>query len=268
MNSLTTVEWKLARADDHLNVLGDLIEAFVRPPAGQVEPYGAFTEEDQETGETVLRGTVAADPPLGEIGVIIGDALHNLRSGLDHLAWKLGGDPPPNPGQSEFPIFLDRDAFRGSQRGRSGYTKIEGLDDHAQAIIEDIQPFNGGQERHPLWLLHELSRQDKHRLPLLTGAVVEGAVHAKASGDNAVEIGLVDLGGALNVGPFEDRQVIGRWSPGHFSPEPKSHEDLGLFFDVAFSPEGPAPGMPVMDTLLTIREFIDGEVLPRLAPFG
>jgi len=45
--------------------------------------------------------------------------------------------------------------------------KVGGIAPVARTIVEGLQPYRRGQNfaSHPLWVLHELSRIDKHRLP-------------------------------------------------------------------------------------------------------
>jgi hypothetical protein len=52
----------------------------------------------------------------------------------------------------------------GKATGRSGLKKIEALPDEAQTIIEELQPYHADDpELHPLWILNEYSRIDRHR---------------------------------------------------------------------------------------------------------
>ena len=150
------VQAKLTRAGEHLDALEAAIGEFL-----DSEPFRPRPGADTETEESVIRIQIVRAPPVVEWGVAIGDVLHNLRSFLDHLVWHLGGNPPPNEDTSEFPIFLDRVKYR-----RQGIERVVGAPPEAQAIIEDLQPFQRGHEAHldPLWSLYELSNADKHRL--------------------------------------------------------------------------------------------------------
>ena len=222
---LTGVELKLARANDHLEVLRDEIDSFLGT-ADAEKPYGSVLQKDDETGKRRLCASVHRRPPP-QISILIGDCLHNLRSALDHLAWKLGGDPPPNEKSSEFPIFWDRSLFRKNPSGRSGYDKIAGAEERAQAIIEDVQPFNRADDPKldPLWMLHELSTEDKHRLPVVTGLAVEGGVEAQLipGHPDRVDIGLSDYRGVLRLGTFYVGDPIAEWVAGELTPEPETH---------------------------------------------
>jgi len=95
---------------------------------------------------------------------LIGDIVHNLRSALNHLAWQLVLSEGNSPGSwTEFPVFADENVF-GEKAGR----KVRGIPADIVTYLEAIQPFHSpeGKERdgHPLWLIHELNRVDKHQV--------------------------------------------------------------------------------------------------------
>jgi hypothetical protein len=108
--------------------------------------------------------------------ITIGEILFNLRSALDHVAYELatshsGPSLDPKVAQSaEFPIFSSEEDFR--DRGRH---KIRAIAPDRQALIERMQPFPGRTSRAArtlvdeipeyLYLLHELARVERHRLP-------------------------------------------------------------------------------------------------------
>lgn len=74
---------------------------------------------------------------------------------------------PAPPINCEFPIFLDRTALDRSEKDRGSYLyKIRGItNQEVRSVIEAAQPFSRGDGRaHPLWVLHQLDIQDKHRL--------------------------------------------------------------------------------------------------------
>jgi|SRR5215212_2196849 len=133
-------------------------------------PYRIIHELDPQTSKKLVRVEVLSQPSV-RLGLLIGDCLHNLRSALDNLAYELAvaytGDPLPDAvaTRSEFPILGDR-PMKAGERQR----KIGGIHPDAQTIIEGLQPYQRGQHYavDPLWVLHELSNIDKHRLPLVT----------------------------------------------------------------------------------------------------
>jgi hypothetical protein len=250
------VRAKLTRAGEHLDALEAAIREFL-----DSQPYRPRPGADTETQESVIRIQIVRDAPVVEWGVVIGDVLHNLRSCLDHLAWHVGGNPPPNEATSEFPIFLDRARYR-----RRGIAKIAGAPPDAQAIIEDLQPFQRGDKAHldPLWSLHELSNFDKHRLLHVSVADVSGATYLmRAPAGSRSEFDTV------RFGPFEDDKVIARWplDPDSGVATPDAGEPFHFIFQITFGPDGPGRGQPVGEGLRRIHGHIGRVVLPRLAPF-
>jgi hypothetical protein len=255
-SSYYLVRAKLTRAREHRDALEAAIGEFL-----DSEPYRPRPGADTETEESVIRVQIVREPPVVEWGIAIGDVLHDLRSCLDHLAWHLGGNPPPNDDTSEFPIFLDRGKYR-----RRGIERIVGAPPEAQAVIEDLQPFQRGEEAHldRLWSLYELSNFDKHRLLHLSVAVLSGAdyfVSAPAGSRSEFD--------TVRFGPCEDGKVIARWplNPDSDVATPDAGKPFRFTFGITFDPDGPGRGQPVGEGLRRIDGHIGRVVLPRLAPF-
>lgn len=121
-------------------------------------------------GYRLIQEEYAASPPLIEWGVWTGECVHNLRSGLDNLAYalaRLHRDPPERPQDIAFPIYREKKKF-----DENGKRNIAQLPQQAAAVIERIQPFQrdgspeeGVAENDPLLLLQSLNNTDKHRVP-------------------------------------------------------------------------------------------------------
>jgi hypothetical protein len=120
----------------------------------------------------VLKGY--PDPPIS-FSTRFGDALHNYRSALDHIAWQLvcHGSTPPGPllddraqTNVQFPIYDTEVAFRNAVRAR-----LPGADKTAIGFIETRHKYVGGQTTNDaLQALASLSNDDKHRtLHIVTG---------------------------------------------------------------------------------------------------
>lgn len=129
---------------------------------------------DPETEESVLFINYMPDLDgfLARCSLIIGDALNNLRSSLDRLAYQLAylytdGDIK-KPNDILFPI---RDSAGAFNRAKDKWLN-EIHPDHI-AIMERFQGYNQvdgelalGGNSHPLSTLNELVNLDKHRLPI------------------------------------------------------------------------------------------------------
>lgn len=128
------IDLKFKRARDLVDELDQSAHQFLRtdPP-----PYGVV-EEESPTGDLIWRAEVRAEPPAAW-SLLAGDAIHNARSALDHLAQVLVlrdmGEPDRH---TAFPILDKPTGFsetaRKVRRGTSSSTR---------SIVRDIQPWKG-----------------------------------------------------------------------------------------------------------------------------
>lgn len=148
---------KLNRADEHLNALDQALKTFI-----EGKPYSTITEKEPQSGDSLVKLVSQRSPPRGP-STLIGDILFNLRSSLDHLVYALAvlnGATDEQKEASEFPVFSDRVKFADLAP-----KKIGGLTPEAWTAIERAQPYYAPDpDRHPIRLLHDLNRIDKHRL--------------------------------------------------------------------------------------------------------
>ncbi len=98
-------------------------------------------------------------------GLLVGDALHNLRCALDHLWWQLalkhlGREPTKREAKKvQFPIVDASTAW-------SGHRFLKYIDPEHAAKVEPMQPYHPAPPNslNPLYALRELSNIDKHRV--------------------------------------------------------------------------------------------------------
>jgi hypothetical protein len=177
MHAMTDIRAKIARATDHINSLLRETDGFFRG-----SPYKIITRLEPGTSTYSLTAEQPNELPT-IIPVLVGEALGNLRSALDHLTWHLAllESSSPSVG-TEFPVFTDDRRYR-DQRNR----KIGDLSRAAKALIDDEQPFqNATPEEHPLQILHGLTNIDKHRLLHIVVTAVTGVfVHPEGLPDGA-----------------------------------------------------------------------------------
>jgi len=132
--------------------------------------YEVASKDDLHTGERTYYLASVRDIPH-EIPLIVGDALSNLRSALDHLAHHLvivgTGSPGPFP-HVYFPIAKDTAEYNTKRDGR-----IKGMRQDAIDAINAIEPYESGAGKI-LWHLHCLNNIDKHRLLLTVWANLQG----------------------------------------------------------------------------------------------
>ena len=156
---------KLARAKEHFTELREKAEAFLA-----TEPYD-WSMETEEFGDGTREYRISAsvnDYAPTELGLIAGDLVHNLRAALDQVIWRHSAASERDE-RTAFPIYLTEEKYRANAP-----SKIRGLSEEGQAIIERWQPFQLGEgaDADPLAMLQRLSNTDKHRT-LLAAAVVQ-----------------------------------------------------------------------------------------------
>jgi hypothetical protein len=177
-------EQRLEWAQGHLQRLRAAVTTYLR---------GVRLSEDDHIGAigssvTALWVTVDVEPPP-QIGLIAGDAVHNLRSALDNVMWELA--PPAvrarNPNRTAFPIKETAQAFASTRNG-----VLAGFGQTPVDEIGKLQPFlahedgglpaGGGQL---LALLDTFWNDDKHRVPMVGVTVAGGTVPTHFHGSTA-----------------------------------------------------------------------------------
>jgi hypothetical protein len=189
---LSGVGLKLDRASKHIEALRAEIAAFA---AGDPAPLGFRAEPpiSRPDGSLhyVLYAIVREDPPR-TLAPIIGDALHNIRSALDQLAYELASLQARKSRTTQFPICMDESQFRQADSLR----KIASITGDERDLIERVQPYNAiDPPRHdPLAILNKLSNRDKHRLLVPCVAAVNTAESWVASSNAEVNFEFIEPG--------------------------------------------------------------------------
>lgn len=172
-------ELKLERAREHLVSLDAEWQRW-----REGEPYSFVHEPDANTGEYVVRVHISEQPPA-KFALIVGDCIHNIRSALDNLVYELavayldiGPIPDGRARGLAFPVFGDRAMKEWECRNKIGC-----IDPRAQAVIKELQPYKRGEDfaSDPLWMIHQLSNVDKHRLPYFQLILPAGGVFTAES---------------------------------------------------------------------------------------
>ncbi len=274
-------ELKLRRAFRHLKDIDDFTKGRVNG-----DRHTTRQETDPEDGRVVVYAT-SEQPAEDPLSLDIGEFLHNIRSGLDNLAYGLASaftNPLPDDivESSEFPIFGDRDRqgnlgvgsgrFHETQGGnptrRSGLYKIRGWAPDAKTAVEGLQPYHRGNayETDPLWIIHELDNINKHRLLHTAFAHGGGAGWNPARSRNLAAIGpgvIESIGG-----PITTDTPIARIPVQPIDPEIEVYVEVQPTLDVAFT-----QGTPIVEyesvykTLRDTYVHVVGTVVPALKPY-
>jgi hypothetical protein len=251
------VSAKYGRAQKHINDLKLCLEDLRKS-----NPYAIGRRDDPNSGLATYYSASVPDIP-SDIPLILGDALQNLRSTLDHLIWKMverdGGTPGTHTG---FPIFDDLKEYETRMPG-----KVKGLREGAIEKINLLYPYKAGN--HNLWLLHRLNIVDKHRLLLTVCHRPLGHTLTPSEESEFIRKRGGNLGDALK---YEVSYLKGRAVPLHAGddlrtiPLSEVNENIGFMFSVAISEAGLAEGAP-LDMLLTFLSMEVSQVINDLANY-
>jgi hypothetical protein len=162
---LTETHLKLCRAEEHLNSVKMAVQWFL-----QSNPYSLVRQPDPQPPKYSLIANVS-QTLSSQLGCIVGDFAHNLRSSLDLLVFEISDlnsqDERKRRGL-QFPIF-DTPTEYASNENRY----LAGVRPAYRAIIDRYQPYQRPQEnqRDGLGLLRDLNNFDKHRTIQAVGTV-------------------------------------------------------------------------------------------------
>jgi hypothetical protein len=246
--SIAGVWGKIDRARKHILDLENEITRFANS-----RPYaiGARPHPVPQIGHTTLYIESLLPIPV-EIALIIGDAVHNLRSALDHLAWQLvlsNGETPTK--KTYFPIQDPSQEFTPVSEDK----RIEGISLAAKHFFEEVQPRNTGDDT--LWRLHTLDIADKHRL-LITAQVASHSWGVSAPGN----IDTLWFPEAVHVVAVGDEIInIPTSTYGR-----QKHEDFQLAIDIVFGGSEVIGGESVVAALNQIADYT-ADVIKKFEKF-
>jgi hypothetical protein len=253
---------KVTRAKEHASNLEREVRAFL-----DSAPYKVGARHDPLTRKLIYYVT-SAQPTPDRLPLIAGDAIQNLMSALDHLAYQIvccdTADNPPNPNWIYFPIADDAAKYDAKKRG-----KMEGARPETFDAIDALKPYQGGN--HLLWKLYRLNNLEKHRLLLTVGS--------QAAGINLGQMLANHLGSAFRpdaVAAFESMNVFINPADKGFplkagfdlyiggvdeQPNPKQQ----FRFAVVLSEPGIVEGKPLLETVNQLTALVEG-IVTTLTP--
>lgn len=159
---------KLSRARTHITEIEKLISAYIKR-----RPFSWVTADSEEDGCTDIRLKIDEPIPL-EIAVVVGDALHNMRSSLDNLASALavhnGVTSNSILRNVYFPIGQNKKDFEDACT-----SLVPFIGQSSASAVSKTEVFIGGKGE-VLKRLGEMSNADKHRLLIPTVPAMEGTL--------------------------------------------------------------------------------------------
>jgi len=204
------------------------------------EDYLGVPKFDPAEGKTVF--VLEELPEIPEsMGLILGDAAHNLRTALDYLACELVRSSKKEPGGGVyFPISNSAKEYEAESGG-----KTKGIPDEAKKIIDSIHPYLGGN--NTLWAIHELDRVDKHRLvPTVAMRVGRWGINLTSE---PTEISMA-FPTALEKG-----DVIG-WVAGNHEAD----RQMSVTADITFGEPEILQGRPMIETLGEMVQMVEAVI--------
>jgi hypothetical protein len=204
---------KAERAQTHLNAFNDLVRAW------RNEPYTTTRRDDPQNRRHIKRYEYKGFNP--ELGMVLGEFLYCLRSGLDQMAWQMATPEARRDCPREIYLPIPEDlSSRDRRRNYNRALKI--FPNDVAKEIDAVQPHNGPAppETHPLWQLNKLCNLDKHCLiPIHSrGAPVfyphiPGAFVYPVESEDAIDVSVpIEHKASLNFEPENTSEVqIGDW---------------------------------------------------------
>jgi hypothetical protein len=256
---LLGIQAKIERAKHHVHDLECRIKAF-----RETDPYRITCETDAQSGHRVFRVHIRSQLPA-DIPLIAGEAIHQLRSSLDHLAWQLveaNGEVPTK--RTYFPICQTAAIYKAKFQGM-----VKGISPAAISILDSLQPYRGRYDG--LGKLHELNIVDKHCLLLVVGYGLTRfglSYNHPQLGDLLANIPAVgkfmadterlvsdapSRGFMITEDGAEVAEIVGL-------PDVNMNEEVNCTFDIAFGDPQIVKGEPILPFLIQLIQLVNGVI--------
>lgn len=227
---------KIERAKQHINDLQSRIRQF---EAGDL--YSLCVQTNPQTGNDVLEATVTQSVP-DDFGLIIGDALHNLKAALDFAVnevvfIRLGEFDD----YTRFPVRDNRQKLEAAVTGGKISQASKAV---ASFIVDSVKSYEGGNEA--MWALHRLNILDKHRL-LLPVMQINGISNIRIKHDRGENL----MGTWIITRTRTVRHEVG-WRNCEIAN--KGNASLLVLFDKGL----PLAGAPIVPTLIEFTKHVIG----------
>lgn len=235
MKSFEPSRLKIYRASIHIAELEREIRTFEK------DAHTLLIEPDTESQYNVIHYGVHKGFATQLVALIIGDAIHNLKTALD-FAWVAALDIIA-PGfnfkkDAKFPVNKDAAGLKSALINGQIYEVSPNL---VKTICEEIRPYKGGNDF--IYSLHRLDIRDKHRLliPTTHATTADGIEFEDESGNTVTGYSFTVIG----------TQVIDAPIKKHLRVKNQGKVSLRVLFG-----EGPAQGALVPSTLKLYSKIV------------
>jgi hypothetical protein len=256
LTGLDSAREKLIRAAIHIKAVEGAIAEY-----SATEPHETIGDANSETIARITK-----QPPIS-ISILAGDALYQIRSALDHLAFEL---VQRNPAVStidsdwrehcEFPLRSRISKNHAPPLPQSQFSRcLPGIPATMFAFIEGLQPYNHNATAFHLRVLAELSNIDKHRyLNLVRARLSHKQTFRTASSSLYSSVQAVDDGAPIPPLPTFDTE----------GTTPVDVErSLCAFVTFGEPTIGGATTLPVEDVLQACLHIAETIILPTFEEF-
>ncbi len=232
---LTGVFAKMHRAWHHIQDLDLIFERWIK-----TQPWSVETECNAEGRPKRLVFRIHSPIPA-EAGLVVGDALHNLRSALDHLA----GVAATRNGRSTkgvyFPVAPNEASFPSASAD-----KLRKCPDVFRSFVAGLHPYGGGNEA--IHTLHHLDILDKHQVLAPICVSTNLTIDADQGFYGAVDLSRTTEPVRVSLDSIGDGDTILDYTASFRAPSPTEvHTKCSL--SVVFSNESPAAGKNIGKTV-------------------
>lgn len=210
------------------------VDALISDYTGSVPCNLVVGPHPDNEGQHVAIAKVEDAVP-NQIALIVADAIHNLRTALDHLACCLSVANGKSLKGVSFPFDSDAKQFKSTAP-----KKVKKLSSAARRLIYRLKPYGGGNDF--LYLLSKIDIRDKHRFVALCATYL-GRWNGQFSCDHSIQVNTKPFG-SLNEGVHIFT----------FPSKAKFEQNLQITFSVAFADIEGTEGQPISTIL---HQFVD-----------
>lgn len=243
---------KVERSQEHLKTLNERVYGFFEEDLDGI--YRLHGETNSQRTKCLFRAEILREIPVLGWGIIVGDAVHCLRSALDQLVYEISEDPE----NTAYPVCLGRKEWVINSPACTW-----GVPESLIALIDQAQPYHRGDKAkasaHPLAVLSALSNCDKHRHIPVTALIPESAEATVTSTQGIKTHGSF----VLKTGrPLEHGAVVAETSivPDDSGLEPQMQMHGGITLTVGFGKTGvpsSIAGKPVPEVFAQLGQFVN-----------
>jgi hypothetical protein len=229
---------KIERAYSHILDVQHAIQAYL----GR-HPYILVVDLNADKSKRLVKARRVHElNPM--VGLIVADAIHNLRSSLDLLAISMARKNGIATTQGiNFPFGRCEDAFESN----AAKAEIKAAFGSALEAVKELKPYKGGNDL--LWALHDLDRRNKHiDLVSIGGARFDHTVKAMFKPGTTEPL---TISGPQSFDPLDQETIILE------TPNIGSNFNVEAQFtiDVAFGDVEPVKNQPVLATLQNLASL-------------